>query len=154
MSYQRLERNKMNINTGRDHAISNIATVEAKYKANWVGQMPLRLQEGQEGQEGSWSESPADVYWQETPPVDGYSNYFAIIHRGGKVYITCGASAVVGTFYAVVANDGEVIYSRCRHDYRESSDGSVFIDGGRDYCRTSITKAIQLKIVDGQWIKV
>lgn len=138
----------MNINTGRHWSICNIATVEEKYKANWVGQMPLRTKDGQ------WSDSPADVYWQETPPVKGYSNYFAIIHRDGVLYITSGASAVEGTFYAVVADDGEVLYSRCRHDYRESSDGSVTIDGGRDYCRTSVTKAIELKIVDGQWVKV
>lgn len=138
----------MNINTGRDCAICNIATVEEKYKASWVGQMPIRLKNG------DWSESPADVYWQETPPVEGYSKYFAIIHRDGVLYITSGASAVEGVFYAVVADDGEVIYSRCRHDYRESTDGSVTIDGGRDYCRTSITKVIQLKIVDGEWVKV
>lgn len=136
----------MNINTGRVDAICNIETVEAKYNANWVGQMPLRLKNGE------WSDMPADVYWQETPPVEGYSNYFAIIHRGGKLYITGAASAVEGTFNAVVADNGEVIYSRCRHDYRSSKDGSVFIDGGRCYCRSSITKVIQLKIVDGQWM--
>jgi hypothetical protein len=38
--------------------------------------------------------------------------------------------------WGVVANDGEVIYSRYRHDYRTSKDGSVMIDGGRDYTKT------------------
>lgn len=138
----------MNIDTGRADAICDIAKVEAKYKANWVGQMPLRTKDGQ------WSDSPADVYWQKIPPILGYSQYFALFINQGVLYITSGAAAVEGTFYAVVADDGEVIYSRCRHDYRESSDGSVTIDGGRDYCRTSVTKAIQLKIVDGQWVNV
>ena len=142
----------MNINTGRPDAMCDIAYVEKKYKASWVGQLPLRTKDGQ------WSTMPADIYWQETPPVEGYSNYFALFINQGVLYITSGAAAVEGTFNAVVADNGEVIYSRCRHDYRESTDGSVTVDGGRDYCRTSAkslaTNFIQLKIVDGQWVEV
>lgn len=138
----------MNINTGQADAICDIAKVETKYAANWVGQLSLRTRDG------NWSETPADVYWQAKPPIEGYSNYFALIYKFGSLYITSGESAVAGTFSAVVADDGEVIYSRYQHDYRTSTDGSVFIDGGRNYCRTNITNAIQLKIVDGQWVKV
>ena len=35
----------------------------------------------------------------------------------------------------IVANNGDVIYSRYRHDCRWSPDNSVMIDGGRDYTR-------------------
>jgi len=41
-------------------------------------------------------------------------------------------------FAGVVADNGDVIYSRYRHDFRESDDGSVWIDGGRDYTRTNV----------------
>jgi hypothetical protein len=41
------------------------------------------------------------------------------------------------------------VVSGYRHDYRTSSDGSAFIDGGRDYTRTN-RKPIELTMVDGE----
>jgi hypothetical protein len=49
-------------------------------------------------------------------------------------FIINGLTAIE-PFQAVVANNGEVVWSRYRHDYRKSQDGSVWIDGGRDYLR-------------------
>ncbi len=139
---------RVNVNTGRDDAQFKIDVVENKYNAKFVGQFCLKTKDGQ------WANSPADVYWQATPPVEGYSNYFALIIQHGSVYITSGASAVEPLISAAVATDGEIIYSRYRHDYRTSADKSVFIDGGRDYTKGGAGKYTTLKVVDGEWYEL
>jgi hypothetical protein len=140
---------KITVNVGRADAQFDIEKVEAKYKAKFVGQLCLKTRDG------GWANSPADVYYQETVPVEGYSKYFALIYQHGSPYITSGASAVAPLISAVVADDGEVIYSRYRHDYRTSADGSVTIDGGRDYTKGSMHgKYISLKIVDGEFYEL
>jgi hypothetical protein len=94
---------------------------------------------------GGWSEEPLAIFWQELPPVEGYSNYFGLFQRiefgengpeYGSLYITSGQSAVEDSITAIVAANGDVVYSAYRHDFRNSPDGSVWIDGGRDYVRT------------------
>ena len=141
---------KIVVNTGRDDAKFNIEKIEAKYNAKWVGQLCLRVRGG-----GWHGDDCGDVYYQETPPVEGYSNYFALIMQFGNAYITSGASGVEGVITGIIADDGEVIYSRYRHDYRTSTDGSVFIDGGRDYVHCAAGgKTISLKIRDGEWYQL
>ena len=59
----------------------------------------------------------------------------------------------------VVAANGDVIYSRYRHDYRHSPDGSVWIDGGRDYTRSGVPTGewdafVTLRIVEDKLIIV
>lgn len=46
-------------------------------------------------------------------------------------------SAVENDIAGIVAKNGDVIYSRYRHDYRMSPDNSVMIDGGRDYTKNN-----------------
>lgn len=139
---------KVTVNTGRDNSIFNIEKVEKQYDAHYVGQFCLK------DKFGGWANSLADVFWQKTPPIEGYSNYFALFQRGSEIYITSGASAVEGVIFGIRADDGEIIYSRYRHDYRSSKDGSVFIDGGRDYVRASSNKYLQLKVVDGEFYEL
>jgi len=138
---------KITVNNGAADAITNIAKVEERYKAKFVGQLALKTAGG-----GWTSDDCGDVYWQPNPPVEGYSNYFAIINRGGSAYITNGASAVEGIITGIVADNSEIIYSRFRHDMRYSTDKSVFIDGGRDYVKCNLGgRTVQLMIVDGEW---
>lgn len=139
---------KITVNNGAADAITNIAKVEERYKAKFVGQLALKTASG-----GRTSDDCGDVYWQPNPPFEGFSNYFAIINRGGSAYIMSGASAVEDIISAVVADDGEVIYSRYRHHYITSKDGSCFIDGGRDYTKTN-RSTIGLKIIDGEWYQL
>lgn len=141
---------KINVNTGRKDALSIIEKVEEKYNAKWVGQLALKDRNGQ------WTgDSCGDVYYQETPPVVGYSHYFALVIQDGTLYITSGAEAVEGTINAVEADDGTILYSRYRHDYRVSEDGSVFIDGGRDYVRGGMHgRYFQMKIIDGEFYEI
>lgn len=143
---------KVIVNNGQADVIANIAKVEEKYNAKFVGQLCLRVAGG-----GWHGDDCGDVYYQATPPVEGYSNYFALIIQNGSLYITSGASAVEGTISGVVADDGEIIYSRYRHDMRYSTDKSVFIDGGRDYVKTNVGghgRSVALKIVDGEWYQL
>lgn len=133
------------VNNGRSDCIFKIEEVEKKRNSKYVGEFCLLTKSGE------WANSPASIFYQEKPPVEGYSNYFALIVQNGTLYITSGASAVEETIWAVQADDGEIIYSRYRHDYRESKDKSVFIDGGRDYLKSSTQNVIPLEIVDGKF---
>ena len=49
--------------------------------------------------------------------------------------ISNAISAVEQPFTGVLAENGDVIYSRSPRDLRESDDKTVFIDGERDRCR-------------------
>jgi hypothetical protein len=106
----------------------NLPAVEEKYNAQFVGDFCIKSKHG-------WSEQPVAIFWQETPPVEGYSNYFGVFVQDDTVYITSGASAFAEPIEGIVARNGEVIFSRYRHDYHSSTDGSVTVDGGRDYLR-------------------
>lgn len=139
---------KVTVNSGRDDAQFKIDAVEEKYNAHFVGQFCLKTKDG------GWANSPADVYWQEKPPVEGYSNYFALLYQGSSVYITSGASAVENPISAVESG-GEIIYSRYRHDFRRTKDGIAIIDGGRDYTkRMGGGRDLLLKVVDGEFYEL
>jgi hypothetical protein len=139
---------RVEVNNGRDDAQFKTDVVEAKYKAHFVGQFCLKTAGG------GWANAPADVYWQEKPPVEGYSHYFALIYQHGSPYITSGASAVEQVISAV-ESDGEIIYSRYRHDFRQTKDGKAIIDGGRDYVkRAGGGRDLQLKVIDGYFYEL
>lgn len=138
---------KLTINNGRDDCIFNIDEVEAKHNCKYVGEFAIK------NKNGCWSEDNCvSVFWQKEPPQLGYSNYFALFSRNNVVYITSGESCVSGEIIGVVAKNNEVIYSRYRHDFRTSTDGSVFIDGGRDYVKTNSGNTISLTILDGEYV--
>jgi hypothetical protein len=95
------------------------------------------------------------VFYGDIPHPVSNSRYFALYYYPDKftvkekLMITNGAFIEDQDITGVVANNGEIIYSRYRHDYRVSTDGSVFIDGGRDYTRTNTIKTVLLKVKDG-----
>lgn len=107
----------------------NIDKVEELKNAKFVCEVAVRLKNG------GWSESPVAIFWQETPPDPTYSNYFGLLMQGDTLYITSGQSAVEDGLTAIVASNGDLVYSAYRHDFRYSPDQSVWIDGGRDYVR-------------------
>jgi hypothetical protein len=137
----------LKVNNGRKDCLFNIDEIEKKRDCKYVGELAIK------DKYGNWSaDDCVSVFWQEKPPIEGYSNYFALFVRDKKVYITSGASAVEGELVGAIANDGEIIYSRYRHDYRTSNDGSVVIDGGRDYTKTNTDNTITLKILNGKFV--
>lgn len=94
--------------------------------------------------------SVAVFYGDVAHPVS-QSRYFALYYNSidGGLMITDGSFIENQEIVGVVAMDGEIIFSRHRHDYRTSSDGSVFVDGGRDYTRTNTSKKVLVKVIDG-----
>ena len=125
-----------------------IANVEKIRQAKYVCESPIR------GKGGSWVNIPCAIFYNEEPHPEG-SNYFALYKYplSGQLYITNGISALEGSIIGAVADDGEIIYSRYRHDYRTSNDGSVTIDGGRDYVKTTTSNLVKLAII-GDELKV
>lgn len=80
---------------------------------------------------------PVEVFYgAEAHPISG-SRYFALYYTGidNNLMITNGAFIEDQKINAVESDDGEIIYSRYRHDFVSSKDGSVSIDGGREYTR-------------------
>lgn len=136
------------INYGETELPIDITKIEAKYNAKYVGDFALKTRSG------DWSESPAQVYWQPTPPVEGYSNYFGIIIQGGTVYITSAQSVADVEINAIRSGD-EILYSRYRWDYRTTKDGKASIDGGRDYTKmTSYPEEMLTLKLDGPELKI
>lgn len=124
--------------------------VEEKYGATFMGYWAIfsKIDE-------SWTETPWDVYYQPNPDkTKGHTNYFAIGYRGmsqkSPLLITEGSGAFRDTLTGIVAPDGEVLVSRHRHDYR--AKGAVFIDGGRDYLRSSGGRFVNLLVTDDRFI--
>lgn len=78
-------------------------------------------------------------YGDEAHPVSG-SRYFGLYKSGvsGQLMITNGAFIEDQEIAAVIADNGDIVYSRYRHDYRISEDKSVWIDGGRSYTRSGV----------------
>lgn len=141
---------ELKINNGRDECIlaeKGIAYFEEKYPSVYVADLCLK------DKYGNWANEPAAIFYQETPPQPGYSHYFAVVVRGTQTFITSGESAVSEPITGIEADNGEVIFSRYRHDFRESTDKSVFIDGGRDYTKhNNPSRLVEINIVDGEML--
>jgi hypothetical protein len=95
-----------------------------------------------------------EVFYADEPHPDSGSRYFGLYKAGrtGDLMITNGAFIEDQLINGIIADDGEIIYSRYRHDYCVSADDSVFIDGGRAYTRSSLvdeTRMVTLIVKDG-----
>lgn len=106
-----------------------IAKIEEHYGATFVGDFCLK------SKDGDWINIPVPIFYQHNSKFD--NDYFALYYLDGKLYVSDGTSAFDAPIYGKIADDGEVIYSPCRWGYTTSRDGSVMVDGGRDYFRCS-----------------
>ena len=109
-----------------------IETFEREYKAKYVLETDLR---GKDSFSGAtyWSNRPAAIFYTEEAHPRG-SNYFALYFAGDTLMITDGLPSIRDVVFEGLEAEGEVVYSRYRHDYREGKNGA-FVDGGRDYFR-------------------
>jgi hypothetical protein len=109
-----------------------IIKIEDHYNATYVFESCLKdVYDG-------WANFPVAIFYTEEAHPQG-SNYFGLYKtEDGTVMITNGIKATEQPFSGVMAKNGDVIYSRYRHDHRTSDDGSVFVDGGRDYFRSGV----------------
>ena len=115
-----------------------IAKIEQMKHAKYVCETCLQ------GRGGGWILGEVAIFWNTDPaniPAGG-SPWFGLYFqhdppdfKQGSLMITNAISAVETPIVGIVADNGDVIYSHHRHDYRGSPDKSVWIDGGRDYTR-------------------
>jgi hypothetical protein len=95
------------------------------------------------------------VFYADDPHPVSKSRYFALYYSyvmedKPNLMITDGSFIEFQKIMAAVSDDEEIIFSRHRHDFVKSKDGSVFIDGGRDYIRTNTIRLIPLIIRGGE----
>lgn len=92
------------------------------------------------------------VFYGDTPHKDSGSRYFALYYTPieNQLMITDGSFIEEQVIMGVVSEDDEVVFSRHRHDYRQSQDGSVFIDGGRAYMRSNTNRTVAIKVSNGK----
>lgn len=120
-----------------------IKKIEARYDAKWIVDSAVPYTK-----ENVWSESPAAIFYTETPHPQG-SNYFGIIESVESFSILDAKPAIDIPFIGLLI-DGDVVFSRYRHDYREHK--GIFVDGGRDYFRyggerVNEAKPVRIKVV-------
>ena len=124
-----------------------IESIERLYEAKYVGAWSIK------DKSGDWSLHPVEVFYQPILRDASHKHYFGVyLGPEGHAYICDATSAFSGPIAGAVADDGEIIVSGYRHDYRKSRDGSVFIDGGRDYIKTNTRKLVNLTMVEGKLI--
>lgn len=136
-----MQPNKVKVKTSDSQFSRVIPVVEKARNAKFVMEVQYP---------GNDTQSAA-LFWQEKPPVEGYSNYFLISYHHDNFYISSGQKASEVIRYGFYDNNGEFIHSRNRWDYRQV-DGRGAIDGGECYTRVvgSIGPMVAVKIVDGE----
>jgi len=92
-------------------------------------------------------DSPADIFYRETPHPDFGNRYFALRVRDNKAYISNADAIELLTFGMVQDDEGDLQYSQFHHDYKGFGNGNM-IDGGRNYTRSS-GKVIYYIVRDG-----
>ena len=83
---------------------------------------------------GQAQEKPVMLFWNDTPHPQG-SSWMGLFRANGDWYVKDGITASQLPIRCAVSNDKQVLFSKSRHDFRSSKDGSVTVDGGRDYTR-------------------
>lgn len=172
MTQQELPLRRQICNESYDFTEKQIKGIEDHKSAKFVCETCIR------DMYGNWANGPVAIFYQDDPSLipEGGSAYFGMYWRPNQdasvlaspedvlkltyTLMICNAvSATEEDITGIVANNGEIIYSRYRHDYRGSSDGSVWIDGGRDYDRYGWNqesvldikeRIVTLRIVDGE----
>ena len=127
-----------------------------EYRASYVG--PFDLLNG----------TVEEVFYQPNPDVSkGHQEYFSFFKKDfsklSSFYVRGAASIASAVFIGIVSAENEVVISRHRHEYRESQDRTIFIDGGRDYIRTGFAETafvdsssyrptqVKVKIINGNY---
>lgn len=123
-------------------SIAAIHKIEKHYSAKYVCETCIKRRDG-------WMNAAVAVFYQSDPAnvPEGGTQWFGLYLTPAGTLMICNAiSAVENDIEGIVAENGDVIYSRFRHDMRRSPDGTVWIDGGRDYTRHGGGKFVTLQI--------
>lgn len=126
----------------------DIDKVEEVYNAKHVGDFCTKRLDGKH-----YNDIPVTVFYQPNPPElspEGRpcSNYFGLYYQQKSLMICDAISAFDEPIVGSVAQNGDVIFSSYRHDYKHSPDGTAMIDGGfSGYYRTNGCPTVGLKVV-------
>lgn len=128
---------------------AQISTIEKMKNAVYVCDTCIKTPMGWQ------SDSSVAVFWNTNPDniPEGGSPWFGLHFDMDHRLMICNAiTAVEEPITGVIAANGDIIYSRYRHDYRTSPDGTAMVDGGRDYFRTGPIGigTAELRIVEGE----
>ena len=83
---------------------------------------------------GNAYDQPVMLFWNDIPHPQG-SNWMALYSANGDYYVRDGITASRLPIIAYVSDDGQAVFSKHRYDFRSSRDGTISVDGGRDYTR-------------------
>jgi len=97
-----------------------------------------------------FGDSIRDVFYRDTPHPKFGNRYFAVLFRDDVPYIANADEVEKLTFGLVQNDNGDMEYSRSRHDYKQFKNGNM-IDGGRDYIR-SCGRVFVYVVRDGKMI--
>lgn len=139
------------INANHQFTAEEIVKVNVEKNAKWVADM-------------EYKGKLMSVFYQ-AEPAEGHSNYFALFWAwdyldpkhgpmNTRLMITDGAWIEEAEITGIEADNGDVIYSHYRHHYHTSEDGSVFIDGGREYTRCNKPGRLRKIVVEEGTIKL
>lgn len=103
-----------------------IARIEKKYNAQYICDSEVFVHE-----DVGYAGCPCSFFWTPEKHPRG-SNYFCLYFSQGDLFIANGED-ILNQRIAGIEVDGEIIFSRYRHDFR--SKGDYYIDGGREYNR-------------------
>ena len=77
---------------------------------------------------------PMMIFWNDVAHPQG-SNWMALYSDVGGYYVRDGITASRLPIQAYVSDDGQAVFSKHRHDFRSSHDGTISVDGGREYTK-------------------
>ena len=134
-----------------DALLANPSEVERQYNAKYLGEFTLK------NTKGNWVNTPVAIFYTPQKHPEG-SNYFGLYINSvtGVPMITNGLSAVIDpetgekVEYCGINVSGYVIYSAYRHDFQKLDN--AFIDGGRDYIKSSFDKLVAFTIEDNELV--
>lgn len=120
--------------------------IEEMYKAKYVCTTCLKDSRG-------WFNSPVSIFYSEKKHPEG-SNYFGLYYNGFNELMMVDGISATEPFHAIKLENGDIIFSRYRHDYYRHGD--VAVDGGRDYLETQgegFREEVTLQIVKDELIE-
>lgn len=99
-----------------------------------------------------FNDNIADIFYRETPHPKFGNKYFCLFFRGDDLYVANADGIEKLTFGMVENDEGQLEYSRSRHDYKSFKNGNM-IDGGRDYIRSGHTGVKIFIVKDGKMVE-
>ena len=105
-----------------------ISKIEKKYNCRYVTEWNTLTADGKP------TPQPRLIFWSDQAHPEG-SNWMGMYEQDPYYYVCDGITASQLPIWCMVSDSKQVLFSKYRHDFRSSHDGSVSVDGGREYTR-------------------